>query len=215
MTQVAHEDEKATSGAADTIVRDIMRGLYEGRYVSGQRLAEPDLIARYEVSRSTVREAIKRLAAQGVVETRHYHGARIMTVSEEEARNILLIAELLVGLAARQAAGKIGEGTARNDLRDALDAVTRASSGIDRFEVILARNRFHRTLARIAGSRVLETTLGNLHVHLVRNKLVMTPEQRAASYARIAEAIFDGDADVAETHAKAHVRAMIERLGQS
>ncbi|SDO74475.1 DNA-binding transcriptional regulator, GntR family [Lutimaribacter pacificus] len=189
-----------------------MRGLYEGRYVSGQRLVEPDLIDRYGVSRSTVREAIKRLAAQGVVETRHYHGARIMTVTEEEARNILLIAELLVGLAARQAAEKIDRGTARQDLREALDAVTAASEGSDRFDVILARNRFHRTLARIAGSRVLETTLGNLHVHLVRNKLVMTSEQRAASYNRIADAILAGDADAAEAHAKAHVRAMIELL---
>lgn len=212
---MASEAEKPTSGAAETIVRDILRGLYEGRYVSGQRLVEPDLIARYQVSRPTVREAIKRLAAQGVVETRHYHGARIMTVSEEEAKNILLIAELLVGLAARQAAEKIEEGSARKDLGEALDAVTRASGGSDRFDVILARNRFHRTLARIAGSRVLESTLGNLHVHLVRNKLVMTPEQRAASYRKIADAIFAGDADAAEAHAKAHVRAMIELLGQA
>ena len=54
------KDSKAAS-AAENIVRDILKGLYEGRYVSGQRLAEPDLIARYGVSRSTVREAIKPL----------------------------------------------------------------------------------------------------------------------------------------------------------
>jgi DNA-binding GntR family transcriptional regulator len=198
--------------AAETIVRDILRGLYEGRYISGQRLAEPDLIARYGVSRSTVREAIKRLAAQGVVETKHHHGARILHVTSTEARNILLIAEVIVGLAARQAAENIEQGNNRTDLQEALDLLAAANSSKQRFDVVLARNRFHRTMARIAGSRVLEQTLGNLHVHLVRNKLVMTPEERSASYVRIAQAIFDGDSAAAENNARAHVRVMIDQL---
>ncbi|WP_158970819.1 GntR family transcriptional regulator [Chachezhania sediminis] len=206
------DTETGTASAAETIVRDILRGLYEGRYVSGQRLVEPDLIARYGVSRSTVREAIKRLAAQGVVETRHHHGARILTVTKEEGLNILSIAELLVGLAARQAAEHIDRGTARANLREALEAVTTASASGDRFDFILARNRFHRTLAQIAGSRVLEQTLANLHVHLVRNRLVMDPEARAASYRRIADAILAGDPDRAEGAARSHVRVTIEYL---
>ena len=48
-------------------MRDVVRGLYEGRYVAGQRLAEPDLMRSYGVARSTVREAIKRLVAEGVL----------------------------------------------------------------------------------------------------------------------------------------------------
>lgn len=214
-TTVTADAANPTASAAETIVRDILRGLYEGRYVAGQRLAEPDLIARYGVSRSTVREAIKRLAAQGVVETRHHQGARIMTVTAAEARNILMIAELLVGLAARQATENIDQGSARQDLQAALDGVIETSQGQDRFDVILARNKFHRTLARIAGSRVLETTLSNLHVHLIRNRLVMTPEQRVASYRKIVDAILAGDADAAEANARAHVQVMIDLLGQA
>lgn len=205
-------DPADSPSAAELIVRDILKGLYEGRYVAGQRLAEPDLIARYGVSRSTVREAIKRLAAQGVVEIRRHQGARILNVTEAEARNILLIAEMIVGLAARQAAHEIGKGENRAALEDALETMAKASATPDKFDVVLARNRFHRTLARIAGSPVLENTLANLHVHLVRNKLVMTPEQRLGSYRQIAEAIFAGDAETAETRARAHVRAMIDLL---
>lgn len=203
-----------SASAAETIVRDILRGLYKGHYVSGQRLAEPDLITRYGVSRSTVREAIKRLSAQGVVETRHHHGARILHVTEKEARNILLIAEVIVGLAARQAAQQIDESTGRQDLQEAMDAINASNESGERFDFILARNRFHRTMARIADSRVLEQTLSNLHVHLVRQKLVMTPEQRADSYRRIADAIFAGEAEKAEEYARAHVRAMIDLLEQ-
>lgn len=194
------------------MVRDILRGLYEGRYVSGQRLVEPDLVARYGVSRSTVRDAIKRLAAQGVVEARHQHGARIRTMSHTEAVNILLIAELLIGLAARQAAENIGTGDGSAKVRSALKRVEAASIADDRFELILARNQFHRTLAEIANNPVLDQTLANLHVHLVRNKLVMTSEERNAAYARIASAVIGGEAEQAETEARRHVRRMIELM---
>ena len=207
------KDSKAAS-AAENIVRDILKGLYEGRYVSGQRLAEPDLIARYGVSRSTVREAIKRLAAQGVVEIRHHQGARILHISAKEARNILLIAEVVVGLAARQAAIEIDASNGRDALQAALTALEEATESTDRFAVILARNKFHRTLARIAGSAVLENTLANLHIHLVRNKLVMTPEQWLASYRRIAAAIFAGNPEEAEAQARNHVRVTIDLLGR-
>lgn len=207
-------DQADSLSAAELIVRDILKGLYEGRYVAGQRLAEPDLTARYAVSRSTVREAIKRLTAQGVVENRRYQGARILNVTAIEARNILLIAEMIVGLAARQAAHEIDKGNNRATLEEALEGMAGASASSEKFDVVVARNRFHRTLARIADSRVLENTLANLHVHLVRNKLVMTPEQRLASYRSIAEAIFAGDAETAETRARAHVRVMIDLLDQ-
>ncbi|TMV91780.1 GntR family transcriptional regulator [Thioclava sp. BHET1] len=206
--------ETKAASAAENIVRDILRGLYDGRYVSGQRLAEPDLIARYGVSRSTVRDAIKRLAAQGVVEIRHHQGARILHVSAKEARNILLIAEVVVGLAARQAAIEIDANDGREALKAAIVTLEEATNDSDRFAIILARNKFHRTLARIAGSAVLEYTLANLHIHLVRNKLVMTPEQRLASYHSIAEAILAGDPDEAEKHARNHVRITIDLLGQ-
>lgn len=212
---MTEKPEPRSTSAAETIARDILKGLYEGWYVSGQRLAEPDLIARYDVSRSTVREAIKRLAAQGVVETRHHQGARILDISEAEARNILLIAEVIVGLAARQSALSIDTEGSREALQEALDGVKVANRSAERFDVVIARNRFHRTLARIAGSPVLENTLANLHVHLVRNKLVMTPEKRLASYRGIAEAIFAGDAETAETRARAHIRKMIDLLDKT
>ena len=61
-------DHRRSPSSSDLIVRDVVRGLYEGRYVAGQRLAEPDLMRSYGVARSTVREAIKRLVAEGVLE---------------------------------------------------------------------------------------------------------------------------------------------------
>ena len=90
--------------SSDALARDIVRGLYEGRFSAGQRLVEPDVMARYAVSRSTVREAIKKLTAQGIAESHLNRGARIRELTRTDAENILLIIEQLIGLAARQAA---------------------------------------------------------------------------------------------------------------
>lgn len=210
--QSPHEDERLST--SDRIVRDILRGLYEGRYVAGQRLVEPDLVARYEVSRSTVREALKRLAAQGVVEAHHNRGARIRQLTKEEARNVLMITEVIVGLAARLAAANIGAPGAHDRLSEVLETLLVASRHAEKYDFVRARNRFHRTLARISANPELEQMLSNMQVHLVRNRLVLRPEDREASYRAMGEAILAGDEAKAEACARAHVRRMIELLDQ-
>lgn len=206
-----HEDDVGLS-TSDRIVRHIIRGLYDGQYVAGQRLVEPDLVRRYDVSRSTIREAIKRLAAQGIVETHHNRGARIRQLSKDEARNILLITEVIIGLAARLAAEHIAEDDNRKIFAEVLADLLSASRTADRYQFVRMRNRFHRTMAHISKNPELEQTIANLQVHLVRNRLVMQPEARAKSYAAIGTAILSGDAEGAEQSARAHVRRMIDLL---
>lgn len=203
---------KPRQSTSDLIVADILRGLYEGRYVAGQRLVEPDLVAAYEVSRSTVREAIKRLAAQGVVEAAHNRGARIRQLSKHEARNNLQITEVIIGLAARLAAAHIDEGENRAQMTEVLDALFAASRQSDKYQFIRARDRFYRAMTRSAKNPELEQMIGNLQVHLVRNRLVMRPEDREASYREIGAAILAGDPAAAEAAARRHVHRMIALL---
>ena len=91
----------------DTIVNEILRGLYSGRYVPGQRLIEADLTREYKVSRGSIREALKRLAAEGVVSLNLHRGAYIRLLSRSEVRELLAVIEVLTGLAARLAAGPV------------------------------------------------------------------------------------------------------------
>ena len=58
----------------DVVFRDIIRGLYEGRFAPGQRLVEGDLTTLYGVSRGPVREALSRLAAEGIHRYLQEHG---------------------------------------------------------------------------------------------------------------------------------------------
>lgn len=209
--------EKRAPGSAsstEAIVRDIIRGLYEGRYVAGQRLVEPNLADCYQVSRGTVREAVNRLIAQGIVETQHQRGARIKQPSKEEARNILSITEVIVGLAARQAAQNIARPGARAEFEKALAPLSTPHLAPDPLEFARMRSRFYRSMARIGDNRELDRILTNLQVHLVRNRLVIDPEVRAGTYRRIGAAIMAGDEEGAERAARAHVRSLIERLDE-
>ncbi len=206
--------ESSVEGASETIVKDIVKGLYEKRYVPGQRLVEADLVETYGVSRTTVREAVRRLSVQGVVEINHNRGARIRTISKSEARSILLITELIVGLAARLAAENIEEPGARDTMRKTLATIVEPAAATKKYQFIRRRNKFHRTLARVGKSFEIENILANLQVHLVRNQLVMAPEKRAENYTRIVENVLKGDAEAAENAARRHVQEMIKLLDE-
>ncbi len=200
--------------SSDALARDIVRGLYEGRFVSGQRLVEPDLGEKYGVSRSTVREAIQKLTAQGIVETQLNRGARIRQLNRVDALNILLIIEQLVGLAARQAAQAIGAPGNRARFEEVLTPLLRPVAVVDKFEFARQRNRFHRTMARIGGNAELERILSNMNVHMFGHRLDITPDQRRQAYRRIGTAVLAADAATAEAEARAYVRRSIELLDQ-
>ena len=210
---VGAEPERISS--SDQIVRDVVHGLYEGRYVAGQRLVEPDLMHRYGVSRSTVREAIKRLAAEGIVTTNPFRGAQIRQLSRTEAHNVLAIVELMIGLAARQAAARIDEPGARAHLTAHFEALMAFENERDSYDLVRARNRFYRAMGRIGGNKELERMLPSFQVHLIRPLLKLPRRARFADYRVMAAAIFAGDVQQAEAVARRHIRRTAEALNNA
>ncbi|MBN8293061.1 GntR family transcriptional regulator [Rhodobacter sp. NTK016B] len=200
-----------TEGAAsgpETLVRDVLQGLAEGRFVPGQRLIEPDLMARYGLGRSTVREGLGRLAASGIVVQMPYRGAQIRLLSRRAATDVLRVTEPLLGLAARQAAEAVAAGT---DPR-ALIAAARDYDDAPPEEHPRARGRYYRALTQLAGNAELERLLPMLQVHLIRAQLRLSrPSGRAARKALVA-AVAGGAPDAAEIEARAYVGALIGAL---
>lgn len=211
MPKPAAQDKLSSS---DTLTRDIVRGLYEGRYAPGQRLVEPDLMTRYSVSRSTVREAIQKLTAQGIAQTHLNRGARIRQLDATEARNILLIIQQLIGLAAHQAAQQIDAPGNRVQFTEVLTPLLNPAPDLARFDYARLRNRFHRTMARIGGNAELETILSNMNVHMFAHRLSISPQERSLSYRRIGDAVLAGDSTTAEAEARTHVGRSLELLSQ-
>ena len=182
----------------------------------GQRLIEADLTREYKVSRGSIREALKRLAAEGVVSLNLHRGAYIRSLSRSEATEVLALIEVLTGLAARLAAERIGQGDSRGHVRKAMDDLVAAEAGGDFFLFVRARNRFYRTLVQVGANRELSRVLPTMHVHLVRIQFrpygAAVGEQRLEDYRRITDAVLEGDPQRAEAETRRHVQNVCDRI---
>lgn len=196
--------------SAHQIFRDIVQGLYEGRFVPGQRLIEADLTRIYGVSRGSVREALNRLAAERIVSLNLHRGAQIRSLTRVEVRDILILLELMIGLAARLAAKSIDRGDARNRFAVILDQLMAFEPRPDSFDLVRARNAFYRTLVEMGGNQELARVLPGMHVHLLRVQFrAFQPSferERFSDYRSIGEAVLGGDMKRAELAGRRHVR---------
>ena len=207
---------KRTQSSSDVVLQTIIRGLYDGRYVPGQRLIEADLIREFGVSRGCIREALSRLAAEGIVTSNLYRGAYIRALSRVEARSMLEVMEVLVGLAARLAAERIDTADHRQRLRDALAQCLASETGGDSLQAVRARNHFYRTLLAMGQNAELARILPSLSMHFIRSQSrvhrTTSESKRLDDYREIAEAVLATDARLAERMARQHVRRMIEAI---
>ena len=189
------------------LVRDILQGLAEGRFVPGQRLAEPDLMARYGLGRSTVREGLTQLAAAGIVRQTPHRGAQIRLLTRRAAVDVLRVTEVLLGLAARQAADAVHNGADPAALEEAAAAYGAAAEGRVR-----ARARYYRALTALGGNVELDRLLPMLQIPLVRAHLRLSRPPGGDARRALVAAIVAGRPDAADDLARAHVRALIEAL---
>jgi len=208
-----------TQSAAESLSRAIVVGLYEGRYVPGQRLIEPDLMAEHEVSRSTVREALTMLEAEGVVRSSPFRGAWVHRISRSEADEILTLLETLIGLACRLAANRVGDDEATRHFERGFEVMMSYQNAGDSLAFQEARNDFFRALVALSGNGKLRNALRGLNIHLLRVQMrsfhIEGDPRQFEDYAAMAGAILAGDARRAERAGRRYVRRVageIERL---
>ncbi|MDE3176111.1 MAG: GntR family transcriptional regulator [Pseudomonadota bacterium] len=191
--------------ASARVVKSIVRGLYEGEYAPGQRLAEPELMAQFGVSRSTARESIRRMESEGIVTVLPHRGAVIRRMTTAEALDALMVMELCVGLAARQAAERIDASGGRARFQQTWRELQTYRDRPGGYEFIAARNRFYRVITELSGNSELRRIVPSIHVHLIRRDYSPTLHERFQDYARMAEAVLAGDGPAAETAARRHI----------
>src|SRR5215213_5129741 len=103
------------------LVRDDVLGMIlRGEIKAGERINEPDIAARLNVSRVPVREALRELESSGLVEARKHSGVFVRKLGADEVRGLYELRALLDGFAGRRAAEL--PDTHRARLADALDA---------------------------------------------------------------------------------------------
>lgn len=206
---------KAVS-SPERVASSITKGVLRRDYVVGQRLIESDLTQQLGVSRSTVREALKILAANGVVELVPHRGAVIRGLSLTDAEKLLALLEVLTGLAARLAANNIDRGQNRKLFMAAskplIDA--RPTNELDR--ILDERARYYQTMLDIADNSELRRAMPMPRAHLFRTQFygfLSRADLRAmvTEYRNITKAILAGSGAKAELYARRHLQRTAER----
>lgn len=203
--QVAHAD-----GSPGVVYRGIVDGLYRGRYVPGQRLVEADLTRDFEVGRGSVREALSRLAAEGLVTMNLHRSAVIRQLSRTEVRDLVSLLEVLNGFAARLAAERIDEGSNRKQIEESFAVMMDKDVQRDFLRFARARSAFYRNMVATGGNHELARLMPRTNVDLLRVQFrayqTVDESARIEDYRAIYDAIVEGAARKAESAAKTHIR---------
>ena len=196
--------------AVNMVFETIRQGIITGRFAPGQRLVIRDLEEEIGYSRSTLREAFRRLAAERLVSLVPNRGVAVQRLAPREMADLFEIRELLEGHAARRAAERIDEGDHRRRFRTMWEKVRRGDPA-ERAAFIEDNQSFHGTIVELAGNSRLPEMLNQLQIPILmfQWRSFMTreeTEQSQAEHETIAKAILDGRPEQAEAAMRKHVR---------
>ena len=209
----------------------------DGRWQAGDKLpTEAAIMEEFQVSRTVVREAISKLQASGLVQTRHGIGTFVIGVGDAPGfklgpeqfntlRDVIAVLELRIGVETEAAALAAPRRSQDNlsALRLALDALTQAVD--ERRDAVSADFQFHLEIARATQNSHfadMMTTLGSAIIPRARLTQAEPPEplsdERLQYLRRVNgehESIFDaisaGDADAARAAMRTHLANSRER----
>lgn len=192
------------------LVEDRIRNaIATGHFKPGQRLIERELCEQIGVGRTSVREALRQLEAEGLVVTIPHRGPEVSSISYEEACQLYEVRELLEGFAGRGFAER-GSDAEIAELREAVAGFRKAVKSGDRAALVAAKTRFYSVLTEGARNVFVKQSLMTLHNRITLLRVTsMTQEGRLsesmAEIEAIYEAIKDRDGDRAEAACKQHI----------
>ena len=195
----------------DYVAERLREGILQGRYVAGQRLIARDVLEDIGVSRGPLREALRRLAADGLVELVPNRGATVRHLTLRQVKDLFQIRESLEGLAARLAAEKIHIGDNRAHFTAVWEQVRPCDKSQAWNEFIRQNRLYHHTIVKIGENALLMQLIDNLQLPVVMFQIgrAMQPANAAISHedhVRVAEAILAADPAKAEEAMRTHLR---------
>jgi DNA-binding GntR family transcriptional regulator len=149
--------ELASASLVELAVARLSREILGGGSDPGERLIEEQLTRRFGISRAPLREALRLLAQQGLVEHVPRRGVRVATLSDRDVRELYEVRDVLEQHAVRTAFGT-GTEPDLSGVVAALEAMRAATDRGDRLDVADAHRRFHCSVVALAGNGQLSTT---------------------------------------------------------
>ncbi len=193
----------------DEVYIRLRAAIVAGHFRPGERFVERTLTEQLQVSRTPIREAIKRLEQEGLVVCLPHKGCFVRSPSYEEARQAYEMRRIAEGFAGELAATRATDAELRS-IQDLL-AVTRARlEAGDREQILLRNNEFHALQARAARNTFLEQNLKTLwaYVDLLRGRSWIEADRAFATqkeHEAIAAALSARDPALAREQNEVHV----------
>jgi len=195
------------------VVDALRKAIVDGRLAPGTRLIERELIDMTGVSRTVIREALRQLESESIVETIPNKGPIVRELTKPEAVDLYAIRAVLEGLAARMF---VENGTTEDlaGMKAALDRTIAAYDENDSENILKVKNEFYSILFTGAGSAILSTMIDSLYARIWRWRALglghprRSPGRSAESIAgmrRLYEALLARDAELAEKMARLEV----------
>lgn len=195
----------------DQIKDRLLTSIMEGDLAPGERIVETQIAREFGISQGPVREALRDLAALGLVELQPYRGARVRKPTRSEHLEAMRVRTELEVLAAREAAGKLSDYDA-DRLRRLCSEMEAASRAGDVHDHALMNTGFHAAMMQAAGNRTLERVWMMLQPFAQTYLTVTVAGLNPAGHyidlhGPILEALLSGDPELAEEAIREHGRA--------
>ena len=196
-----------------TAYNEIRRRILDNEMPAGTMMLEQELAAILDMSRTPVREALIRLANEGMVEVRPRHGMRVLPVSADDMEEIY---EVLTALEASAAASVAETGLSPEEigaLRAAVNDMDKALEADDLQTWAQADERFHATLIEASRNRRLRELVYQFwdqtyRVRMLTLRLRPKPEASNRDHLALVEAIESRNSEeAARIHREHRVRA--------
>ncbi|BDW90227.1 GntR family transcriptional regulator [Thalassospira tepidiphila] len=193
---------------SEVAYQKLLAAIQHGELKPGTRIREVEVAERFGISRTPVRDAIRRLESDGLLIHLPRHGAVIRQLDHREVIELYEIREVLEGTAARYAARHASE-LEIAELEDLNELMLK--NGDDPVKVAEANRLFHQALYRTANNRFLIDALNSLSNSMAllggtTLQYANRPESAYQEHKDIIDNIRSGNADQAEATAQHHIR---------
>lgn len=203
--------------AADRVYDAIYAAVIDHRLMPGSRLREEELAQAFAVSRTLVRQALHKLAQDGVITLRPNRGAMVPEPTRRDGEHVFDARRVVECEVARRLAGKLGANQLAV-LRRVVEAEARATRSQNKQEAIRLSGEFHLKLAQMSGNpifvRLLEELLPTTSLLMALYKAPGEPMCVAHSHKRLLGTFAQGGGSAAATEMRRHLNEIERSLSQ-
>lgn len=202
----------------DVVFKTLRRAIITGELAPGERLMEITLANRLGVSRTPVREAIRKLELEGLVIMIPRKGAQVASITEKGLRDVIEVRSVLEEFAACLACDRIDEADMK-EMQEVHEQFIKAVESDDLLKTVDTDEKFHDVIFRAAKNERLLSIIASLREQFYRYRVEDIKDMKDYSiliteHEQLMNAIFNHDQDAARHFMNTHIKNQKERVSE-